>query len=767
MLIFALSFLLGDILLQLQSSYPVTFVIYLTAAAGTVCLCFAGNKGYLALTGLLLGFAWTAYCALSDEEWNLNREWEGKPVLVTGFVRSLPIINTFGASFDFEVEKLKVNEITLNKSARIRLSWQDGNRIKVGDEYQFHARLKRIHGLRNPGGFDYEAYANMNHIRASGSVIAKMPVKYLGHDFLYMPVNQIRQVLQTRILEHLPTSDTSPWLLALMIGERSLAPQSHWQILRATGTNHLMAIAGLHIGLISGFIHLMVNFLWRKSVRLTGIYPAQLAAASAAISAAWLYSGIAGFSIPTERACLMVTFIIAALLMKRKLPSWHAWGSALIVVIIINPLSVLSESFWLSFGTIALIIFGMCGRLSPGGLWWKWGRVQWVIGFGLIPLSLFFFQQASMVSVAANSIAIPWLGFTILPFCLLADVFLLISPDIAILFLWIADKSLAALWIMLSWFAHIDFAVYSQSIPNLWLLMSTIFGCVILLLPSGAPGKSIGLIWLLPLMLYQHPVPYKNDYWLTILDVGQGLAVVVQTQHHTLLFDAGPKLGSFDAGESVVIPYLNYQGIKSLDMMVISHGDNDHIGGAEYVQRNMKVKSILTSAVEKFSRHSAMHCAFGTKWEWDGVTFQILYPFTGMIQIGNDSSCVLRIDNGRHRILLTGDIEKFAENQLLQNRNISLNANIIAAPHHGSKTSSQKKFLAAVRPNAVIFATGYKNRYHFPHPTVIQHYSEIGSVSYNTMETGALTFKLEKSKSIVFPKMYRYEYLHYWHDVVS
>jgi len=348
---------------------------------------------------------------------------------------------------------------------------------------------------------------------------------------------------------------------------------------------------------------------------------------------------------------------------------------------------------------------------------------------------------------------------------MLSSIFLFIWPPLGSVFLRMADISLSGLWVVLEWFAHLDFSVWTQSIPSSWILLTTIFACLMLLLPAGVPGKWLGLIWLLPVIFFHPSVPARNDFWVTTLDVGQGLSVIVQTKQHTLIFDAGPKFGSqLDTGESVVLPYLHYAGIRYIDKMIISHGDNDHLGGANAVLREIKTGSILTSAVEKFPENAASICLANMTWQWDGVNFKILYPTIESLKLGNDSSCVLRIDNGKHSILLTGDIEKFAEKQLLTQAVQNLNADILTAPHHGSKTSSQKDFIAAVHPSYVIFATGYRNRYHFPHALVVRNYQEKEVMMLNTVDTGALQFRLKKNDGMVKPKQYRIDNHHYWHD---
>lgn len=766
--LFAIAFLIGDLYLQTYSQLPsrvFIFILLLTGFLSWMVLRKRCRTLYFFLA-LLSGFAWSAWYAQGLLSWSLPKALEGRPVLVRGYVTSLPTQDQFGTRFIFFLEQLQHDKVISHPDTLVRLSWRDKNQpLRAGEKRQFLVRLKRLHSTQNPHAFDFEAWALQGGLRATGTVLASPDNILLAHDWYRYPINQIRQQLQDRIKLHLPDSPTAPWLMALTIGERNGVAQQDWQVLRNTGTNHLMAIAGLHIGIMAGLAHAVISWLWRRLPACALRMPAQQAGACAALIIAVSYSGLAGFSLPTQRACIMLAIFILALLARRKIHAWHSWSLALLVVLLLNPLSVLTESFWLSFGTIALIIYGMNGRLAPAGLWWKWGRVQWVVGVGLTPLTLTLFQQASLISFIANSIAIPWLGFLILPFCFLSAVFLFIAPGIGGFLLLIADKSLSWLWLLLTWLSALPFSSWHEAMPDHVTLILTVAGFLLLLLPAGFPGRWLGLIWLLPLLFYQPEKPARGDFWVSLLDVGQGLSVVVQTRTHTLVYDAGPKFGAnFDMGESVVLPYLRGIRTKRIDMLVISHGDNDHIGGASALLKNIPVTLIKTSTPEKLPSPVTQHCLAGTAWQWDGVNFSFIYPDLKQLNLGNDSSCVLRIDNGDHSILLTGDIEKAAEKDLLAQPLSLLPATILVAPHHGSKTSGLTKFIEAVRPRFVLYPVGYRNRYHFPHAGVVKSYQAIGAAQLNTSATGAMLFKLEKGKRVADAELHRIKNKRYWMD---
>jgi competence protein ComEC len=758
----SLAFLCGILCLIQFSSIPslhwidVIFIV--------VILIYVTNSKYQKYLKLcaafLAGFAWVLWVSHSQIAARLPSELEGKEIPLTGYIASIPNNGQHGINFLFALQKRN----NLSVHGLVKLTWNNKDlKLHVGDQWQLHVRLKKPYGTLNPGGFDYEAFAFQAGITGNGYVVTKLDNTLLSSHWYHYSIDRIRQYLKEKIALNLPQSATSQWIPALAIGERNDIDAADWQVLRNTGTNHLMAIAGLHIGFMAFLAHFIIESLWRRVPRLALRVPAQHAGAVAALLMALTYSAMAGFSIPTQRACLMLFIFLFALLLRRQLVAWQAWSGALLCVLLFNPLSVLTESFWLSFGSVALIIYGVSGRLSPTGLWWKWGRIQWVIAAGLVPLSIGLFQQCSLISFVANSIAIPWVGFIVVPLCFLGTFLLLFSAKLGGLILCLADKILSVLWIVLDWFAHLPGVVWYQFVPAHWMIIAGIFGMIFLLLPAGFPGRYFSVIWLLPLILYKAPAPKAGEVWLTLLDVGQGLSAVIQTEKHVLVFDAGPRFSSsFDMGESVVLPFLHSLGTKRLDMLVISHGDNDHIGGAKAITSQMPVLSIKTSVPQLLP--GSDFCFSGLAWNWDDVNFAFLYPGTNNLDLNNDSSCVLRITSGKQHILLAGDIEKFAENELVENQWASLSANILVAPHHGSKTSAQKRFIRGVAPQYVLYPIGYRNRYHFPHPVVIKTYREFGVEQYDTAKSGAIKFVLSTTGKIAPPNFYRQDHKHYWNN---
>jgi len=768
MRLFALAFFAGVLILQNFSTLPVIQWIWIIVGIGIVIIFIPYLRP---LAGCALGFAWCLWFAHMQMSWTLPDNLEGKSILVTGFVASIPDTSQRITSFMFSIKKLHFENNTQSARGLLRLSWRQNENekkkvLRVGGQWQLMVRLKKIHGQMNPGGFDYEAWALHEGVRAKGYIINQDQNKLIDSHWYYYPLARIREFLKERIEKNLPLSNTSPWIIALTLGERHGIDSENWEILRNTGTNHLMAIAGLHIGFMSGFAYAVVAWFWRRRPYLALKFPAQHAGAVASLCMALIYSALAGFSLPTQRACIMLTVFLVILLLQRKIMAWQAWSIALLLVLLVNPLSVVTESFWLSFGAVALIIYGVSGRLSPKGIWWKWGRIQWVIALGLIPFSFWLFQQCSIISFLANSIAIPWVGFLVVPLCLIGTFLLIFSGKIGGLVLIVADKILSLLWTILTWCAHLPWASWYHAIPNYWILIIACLGVIILLLPIGFSGKWLGGIWLLPLVCSPVQTPKLGEVWLTLLDVGQGLSAVIQTQKHILIFDTGAKLSAnYDMGESVVIPFLRSIGAEKIDMLVVSHGDNDHIGGAPAILKRFPVNIVKTSVPKKLVNVHSSYCLQGETWEWDQVNFKFLYPSPEHLDLGNDSSCVLRISVGNKHILLTGDIEKFSEKYLVKTEALHLPADILVAPHHGSKTSAEMSFLEAVKAQYVLFPIGYRNRYHFPHPSVVAKYDALNVKKFDTAQAGAIQFLVNKSdEAIPQPILYRSQQHHFWNS---
>jgi competence protein ComEC len=762
----SLAFLSGIMLLQNFSILPHLVWAYILIVFSMLFIVLSqSQRSFFKLSAFfILGFAWCIIYAHCQSAWVLPGYLEGKTIKITGWIVSIPEADEDRTSFLFSLDQIQSEQATIKLHGLVHLSWRaPKQKLIAGDEWQLTVRLKKIHGMSNPGGFDFEAWSLQQGIRATGYIYHD-DVKLLKSHWYDYPILRVRQFIYARLCDVLPKSNTSAWIPGLALGIREGISSDNWQILRKTGTNHLMAIAGLHIGFMCSLIYTIFNWSWRQIPKLSLTMPAQHAGGIAAILMALIYSALAGFSLPTQRACFMLVIFFVIALLRRHRMTWHTWGLTLFVVLLMNPLNVLTTSFWLSFGAVAFIIYGMSGRLAPTGLWWKYGRIQWILTLGLIPLSIWFFQECSFVSFIANTIAIPWVGLLIVPLILLGCLVLLFSIKTGGLILSFADQLLSLLWQVLTYLSHLTWASWFHAVPNIYLFMLACAGMVVLLLPAGFPGRWLGLFGLLPFFIYKPLAPALGEAWITLLDVGQGLSAVIQTKQHILVFDTGSHLNDhFDMGESVVLPFLHTLHVHYIDMMVISHRDNDHSGGAKSIIAGLPVLAIKTSSPKLFSNMNASYCLQHERWQWDDVYFSFLYPTVDFLGRNNNSSCVLKIATKDHQLLLPGDIEKTAEKYLVTETANELSADILVAPHHGSKTSAMNDFIQAVHPKIVLFPVGYRNQYHFPNQVVVNQYKELGAKNYDSVTGGAIQIKLTQNPALM-PKLYRVSHEHYWND---
>ena len=426
---------------------------------------------------------------------------------------------------------------------------------------------------------------------------------------------------------------------------------------------------------------------------------------------------------------------------------WRRLFLAASIVLILNPFNLIDMSFWLSFLSISILAWVLTARLQSEKGYKSHAKMQAAILIGLLPVMLLFFQQISLVAFVTNAVAIPWVGFIILPVVVFASLaHLLHLFFISQKLFWLSGKLLLPLWKFLTYASHLSFASWHHAISNPYVLIAGIIGAIFLLAPRKFPAKYVGCFGLLPLFFYHPPHPKADNFWVTVIDVGQGLSVLVQTEHHVMLYDTGGHPpGGFDFGESVVAPYLRYRDIHTIDRMEISHGDNDHSGGADAIVKDFKVESIFTSAPKIISHLHARYCYAGQSWIWDNVHFVTLSPVQNAPYADNNSSCVIKIFNQKTQLLLTGDIQKETELQLVQQYGAQLKSDVLQVPHHGSNTSSSEIFLQAVSPKYAIISAGKYNRYHLPSQSIVERYQNLGIKVFNTADSGSVAVGVNRS----------------------
>lgn len=743
-----LSFFSGIIIVQQLSVLPELFWVLVLFFLALALAFFR----YFRLMFFIFGLLWTIVFANFRLADRLPESLQGQYIEIEGKITGLPLFDERRVRFDFVVSKPKDNF-----PEKIRLSWFfPKQKIKANQHWQFTVKLKKPHGRLNPGGFDYERWLFVQNIGATGYVRNKPKPRLVATNSIWQSVDDLRQKIADRLMK-IEDTEYIGVIKALTIGKRDNISQQQWETFRKTGTIHLLAISGLHIGLVASLMYFLVLNI---GIRF-GLFSAQKMAAFFAISIAIFYSALAGFSIPTQRALLMLTIAMAAISWQRNITSINTLALALLAVLIVDPFAVLSAGFWLSFLAVALIIYSLASRLGKAGYWVGAIRIHWVTAIGLAPLLLLFFQQVSIIAPIANLLMVPVISLIVVPLCLIAVLLMVYSTGLAEQLLALVSQILHGVGFILSKLAALPYSTISTSSLPLYSIPLAVCGVVILLAPRGVPVRWLGIVMFLPLVFVEIEKPGLGEVKMTLLDVGQGLSAVIETSDHVLVFDSGAKYSEqYDMGNAVVIPFLQSKQINLVDTLIISHADNDHIGGAESIIEGSQVNKIFVSAVDMLEQYSPVQCQAGQSWVWDQVRFEILSPRENIFIGENDNSCVLKVSSDQGSILLTGDIEVLAENWLVNNAATQLASDILIAPHHGSKTSSSIRFLKQVAPSIILIPSGFKNRFGFPHQEVLKRYEAINAAVFNVADQGALIIKVKNDLFVV--RSSRSEQSSYW-----
>jgi competence protein ComEC len=766
----ALAVLAGTLFLQLLPELPSNALAVPLLAALAMAARHAHGR---ILAWCIAGFLWAWLHAGLRLTEDLPPDIEGVDLLLRGSVASLPATNGRATRFIFKAQSRRAGPGTdpgsdwIAFTPTLRLSWYDAPELHAGEGWELKARLKRRQGFHNPGGFDYAGWLFHNGVNATGYVRQGRDARRRDVAESTSPGLRLRAAVERRLEAAFAEVRQRGMLRALTLGERDGIDAQQWSVLRATGTGHLVAISGLHIGLVAGLGFMCGRWLWVRSHVCTLWLAAPRAAALVAIIAATLYAVLAGFGIPTRRAWIMALVVLLGILAQRAVRPLHGLGLALLLVILADPFAVVSPGFWLSFAAVA-IIFALLAHTTSrstgmGRRTRQLVRLQLALSLGLLPLTLLFFGQLGWVAPPANLFAVPWTSLVLVPLLFAGLICLYPLPALAQWLFVVAGWAADLMQRVLDWFAALPGAAVGMPQGPAWITFAAVAGVVVLLLPRGMPQRALGWLLLIPLATWSPPRPPPGTAWFTMLDVGQGMAAVIRTHRHTLIYDTGPRFGpDFDTGDAVVAPFLLAHAIRRVDILVISHGDNDHRGGAASLDRRVPVYRLLTSVPRQIDWRYATPCVAGQDWEWDGVRFRMLYPPADTLARGNDASCVLQVetpDGGR--LLLPGDIEAGAEHALVRSLGETLRSHILVAPHHGSRTSSTAAFVQAVAPEVVLFPVGYRNRYGFPHPTVTARYRNLGVRMFSSAEAGAIHIQLGAHGRE--PVLERQRARRYWH----
>jgi competence protein ComEC len=568
-------------------------------------------------------------------------------------------------------------------------------------------------------------------------------------------------------------------IVALAIGDQRAVTEAQWQVFNRTGVGHLISISGLHVTVFAAFAGGIAFALARRSVRLTSRLPARKSAAVVGATAAFGYVLLAGAEIPAMRTFAMLAVGAYGVWLGRPGTAGIIWLWALAVVLVWDPWAPLTPGFWLSFGAVAILLYAGVGRLREvrgetmrvrlAHTLRESAQAQWVITLGLTPLTLALFQQMSLIAPLANAVSIPVVTLAVVPLAL-AGIFVPIDG-----FFQLAHAVLSPLMRVLETLATLPDAAWQQHAPPLWTVVAGLAGTLWMLAPRAVPGRIWGLLWMLPLFIVRPaPLP-EGAFRMTVLDVGQGLAVTIETRRYTLVYDTGARYTeTTDAGGRIVAPFLRAIGRPRADGLVISHQDVDHAGGALSLMQTVPVGWLASSlyanhpiVLHVTKNRPVMACIAGQAWAWDGVVFTVLHPtaaeYDDAYAKTNDRSCVVRVDSAYGSALLTGDIEAKSESLLLARDPAALRADIVVVPHHGSRTSSTLPFVRAVGAMFAVVACGYANRFGHPRRDVIARYTGEGASVWRTDEWGAVAFTFSADQALA-PRLARVERQRYWLD---
>ncbi len=695
-----------------------------------------------ALFGLAL-FGLHAAWALSTQ---LPVAMERADVPVRGQVVELPVDEPRRTSFRFRVDDDRSQHPAL-RGRQLQLSWYDTygkpqpsrrDEIRPGARWSMTVRVRAPRGLRNPGVLDSERSALAQRITATGYVRDPLQARELAPP---RGVDAGRDAMSKRIARDV-VAPSSRFVRALALGDTRGLTDEDWDTLRAAGLTHLIAISGFHVGMVASLCALLMIGLWRLWPALARRVPRPQAAAVAALFGAFGYAAVAGFALPTVRTVLMIAIVVLARLLRRQSRVLDALALAALAVLLVDPLSVLTAGFWLSFAGVAWLTW--CLPDAGTHVLRDFLSAQGVATLSLLPLTVVLFGQASLAGPLANFVAIPWWSFVVVPLALTGTGLEALHAGLGAWAWKAAAWCFDLAWPLFDWLASSDVALWWLPEARWFALPLAVIGGAWLLLPRGVPAKPLATLLWLPLLWPDRRLPSPGEAELVVLDVGQGLSVLVRTARHTLLYDMGAaKPDGFDAGERVGVPSLRALGVRGLDAAIVSHADNDHAGGFPAIQRAYPLPVAFAPADSGVP--ATRPCLAGTQWSWDGVTFRVLHPPPFFPYLDNDSSCVLRIESAHGVALLTGDIDAVVERELVRRDARSVRADIVLVAHHGSRGSSDPAFIAATHATTALVSAGFGNRYGHPAPAAMERWRDAGAAVFDTMDGGALRVPITRA----------------------
>lgn len=697
---------------------------------------------------LLLLFIMGVFIALIHEYWVSPKGFPDLAFIqqaqLTGSIVSIPQQSRNKTQFTFAVEQINGKPV----QGLVQLSWYTKAPVlHAGQIWQLNTKIKHPRNFANPGSSDYVGTLHTRHIDWTGYVRTTNN-QLIAEQQPHFNWLTLRERLAKNLTALAPNQQTAGVNEALTLNLTTHISQEDWDLFRRTGTTHLFGISGEHIALVSGLTYVLIRWLWSLSTRCCLMAPAGAVGAIGGLLLSLLYAFLAGFAPPVQRALLGCFFYTLYCLGKKKYTPWQVWRYALFAVLCLEPHAVFMQGFYFSF--MAVLCLLLTQKRWPFKGYKQTLALQLSCLIGLMPLTLHWFSYGSLNGFIANLFAIPLVGFLIVPLALFTMVCASFSWSSWLMYL--LSSLISLLFKGLIWTEQLDSINITASIHSVFLVFCATAALLVYVLLPVKPFQYFALLWLFCPLFPPRVVVPQGEVWMQVLDVGQGLAIVLRTKDHVLLYDTGDSFfqGS-DMGAMVILPFLKYMGIKQIDKIIISHPDKDHRGGLKSVQKGIRVDQLLVNDPHYY--HHALNCHHYGSWKWNGVSFRFL-PIHDFFKDKNNTSCVLQIDNDHGRILLVGDIEKSAEDYLVRTYGNQLASEVLIVPHHGSKTSSSYRFLLEVAPRYAIASLGFDNRFHFPHEKTLASMKALGIPFYRTDACGMVEVKLTQKGLIKKPECY-------------